>query len=399
MAAVGAYCGVCKNFSYYLSNNGSKIRTENFEYRVRTTVVFRVAQLTSSEFAIHHCYQGVASVLRLFEKQRPKTRKAVKTSLDVLCDVQLVTGTAIMIAGIVQVDSLTFYHQQFVLSYWYLTLNSFWVARSGGMQNAKDDHDDNNEWHYWTRQVFIFITSVLSIYYQLVITPRQKDEWNNQANGFCFISNDKSDYEQNFLWITGLIIFAVYILLLLLAGLTARLTGCEDWMEIASKWTGDHQRTYHERYKTWMSLKLQITKDSEGSEFQSHPAPNITSTSGSAYAQPSTTLAPTPNRHIYWQYAARAILTIPLIVEWAFLRFFALWAWGDENSITIILAIIGFAAWSTFDLIDFKLSNANLATNESDWGFGQILPIVLLGLILLQILDAIQGEGFPLQLS
>jgi hypothetical protein len=80
-------------------------------------------------------------------------------------------------------------------------------------------------------------------------------------------------------------------------------------------------------------------------------------------------------------------------VEWAILRFFALWAWGDNNSITIILVIFGFAAWNTFDLIDLKLSNADLATDESDWGFGQILPVVLLGLILLQILDAIQGEG------
>jgi hypothetical protein len=56
------------------------------------------------------------------------------------------------------------------------------------------------------------------------------------------------------------------------------------------------------------------------------------------------------------------------------------------------LAIFGFAAWNTYDLIDYKLSNADLATNESDWGFGQVLPVDLLGLILLQILDAIQGE-------
>jgi hypothetical protein len=261
------------------------------------------------------------------------------------------------------------------------------------MQSAEDDHDDDNEWHYWTRQLFIFITSVLSIYYQLVIIPRQNDEWYNQANGFCFISHDKSDYQQNFFWIAGLIIFAVYILLVLLAGLTARLTGCKDWMDIASKWADHHQNTFHESYKTWMSLKLQIPKGFEELELQSQPAPNTTSMSGSAHAQPSATFARTPKPHSYWQYAAKAILTIPLIVEWAILRFFALWAWGDSNSITIILVIFGFAAWNTFDLIDLKLSNADLATDESDWGFGQILPVVLLGLILLQILDAIQGEG------
>jgi hypothetical protein len=269
---------------------------------VRTTVVFRVAQLTSSEFVIHHCYQGVAGVLRLFEKRCPKTRKAAQTSLDVLCDIQLVTGTAIMIAGIVQIHSLTFYHQQFVLCYWLLTLNSFWAARSGEMQSAEDDHDGDSEWHYWTRQIFIFITSVLSISYQLVIIPRQRDNWDNQVNGSCFISHDKSDYRQNFLWIAGLIIFALYILLVLLAGLTARLTGCKDWKDIASTWADHHQNTFHESYKTWMSLKLQIANDFEGLELQSQPAPNTTSTSGSAHARPSTTFASRLKSHNYWQY-------------------------------------------------------------------------------------------------
>jgi hypothetical protein len=45
--------------------------------------------------------------------------------LDILCDVQVVTGTAIMIAGSIQKESLTFYHQQIVISYWFLTLIHF----------------------------------------------------------------------------------------------------------------------------------------------------------------------------------------------------------------------------------------------------------------------------------
>jgi len=45
------------------------------------------------------------------------TEIAVKNALDILCDIQVVTGTAIMIAGIVQKESLTFYHQQIVINY------------------------------------------------------------------------------------------------------------------------------------------------------------------------------------------------------------------------------------------------------------------------------------------
>jgi hypothetical protein len=67
-------------------------------------------------------------------------------------------------------------------------------------------------------------------------------------------------------------------------------------------------------------------------------------------------------------------------------------AWGDDQSTVIVLALFGFAAWNTYDLIDLKFSNSYLVTDESDWGFGQVLPVVLLGLIILNMLDAVQGE-------
>jgi hypothetical protein len=166
-----------------------------------------------------------------------------------------------------------------------------------------------------------------------------------------------------------------------LAGIIARLTGSnKTWIDSASEWTSEYQMTYHHCYK-----------DSQR-KFSVLNIP-LLAHAGSR----SGTLTPITRprfKNKYLQYAARAALNIPFIVEWAFLRFFALGAWGDDNSITVILALFGFVAWNSYDLIDYKLSNADLATNESDWGFGQVLPIALLGLILLQISDSIQGE-FP----
>jgi len=49
----------------------------------------------------------------------------------------------------------------------------------------------------------------------------------------------------------------------------------------------------------------------------------------------------------------------------------------------------GFPAWNTYHLFDIKLY---LAADESAWGFGQVLPVVLLGLILLNVLDSVQSE-------
>jgi hypothetical protein len=156
VAGTDAYCGLAKRLSKYLSTYGSRNRVENFENLVRTYVPFRVSESNSREFARRFCSKGVAGILRLFQDVCPRTRNVAQNSLDILCDIQVVTGTAITIAGIARRDFLTFYHQQFVMSYWFLTLNSFWAARSGQMQSAEDDHDDNNEWHYWTRPFFIF---------------------------------------------------------------------------------------------------------------------------------------------------------------------------------------------------------------------------------------------------
>jgi hypothetical protein len=87
-----------------------------------------------------------------------RTRYFAKAALDILCDVQVITGTAIIIAGLVQIRTMTFYHQQFVMNYWFLTLNSFWAGRTAHLSQS----DDNDDWHYWTKTAAIFCTDVLS---------------------------------------------------------------------------------------------------------------------------------------------------------------------------------------------------------------------------------------------
>lgn len=43
-----------------------------------------------------------------------------------LCDLQAITGAAIVIAGFRQWQTITYYHRELVGSYWCLTSNLFW---------------------------------------------------------------------------------------------------------------------------------------------------------------------------------------------------------------------------------------------------------------------------------
>lgn len=90
-------------------------------------------------------------------------------------------------------------------------------------------------------------------------------------------------------------------------------------------------------------------------------------------------------------YFLKALFNLPLFISWILRLFLALLAWGDSQSILIVLAYFGFAAWSSYDIIDLKKSNKHLVQDESTWGFGQVLPVVLLLLVFLNILDAIRG--------
>jgi hypothetical protein len=61
------------------------------------------------------------------------TKTALETSkilLNSLCDLQVLTGTAIVISAAAQLPEISFYHERVAMYLWGLTLNSFWAART-----------------------------------------------------------------------------------------------------------------------------------------------------------------------------------------------------------------------------------------------------------------------------
>jgi hypothetical protein len=54
-----------------------------------------------------------------------------------LCDIQIITGIAMLVAALAQHSDLTFYHAQLAQQYWWITLNSFWISRIDYSRNSR----------------------------------------------------------------------------------------------------------------------------------------------------------------------------------------------------------------------------------------------------------------------
>jgi hypothetical protein len=91
---------------------------------------------------------------------------------------------------------------------------------------------------------------------------------------------------------------------------------------------------------------------------------------------------------------------LSLLICFAFTRVF-LWLLKQLFSIQsndgfyalYIVCYIAFAGWNMGDIIDLKLNNAHLLeSSEEAWGFGQVLSMALLGMIVFNVVDAFKGE-------
>ena len=91
------------------------------------------------------------------------------------------------------------------------------------------------------------------------------------------------------------------------------------------------------------------------------------------------------------QIAASALA---VVLFWCLTQFMAFLSFGDGYYPLLLTAFTGFMAWSTYDIIDLKYSNAHLVVgDESTWGFGQVLPMLLISSIGFQSIDAWTAAG------
>jgi hypothetical protein len=401
----------------------------------------------------------------------PRLKSAATEFLEPLCDLQLATGTAIVIAGLAQGRNLNFYHEQIISSYWNLTLNSFWAA-----QISNEKYDGINDLPSFVRTSAIWCSLILAIFFQsrqILHDYARHGYWNPVDGNRCFLLNhDKSGERQSWLWIVGLSIYALVLSMRLLrhvctwirlpvqherkdsetnstaeaeeavdgGGKTAlwiigcliRVSGC--LVHVVSRFIhvlaglhrilrkeapavnphppaeancpsmqtqnktnrtdilafdfihgtfSEFKRCLQEHGGCWLWLDWMLTWGHRIFSFEALDEWLVAENRRDR------------KHHGPWRRKCNSTIQwILRIFIFALTNFLAVWSFGSGSFGVETLAILGYLAWNTLDVIDAKVSNRHLVQNELAWGFGQVLPLILLGTFLFRALDVYQdGKG------
>ena len=99
-----------------------------------------------------------------------------------------------------------------------------------------------------------------------------------------------------------------------------------------------------------------------------------------------------PNRGrrvITWGWA------VVVVLVFVFIHFLAVWSYGDGFYPLLWFTYVCFNTWNTADIVSLRVLNAPLlGPEETEMGFGQVLPLVLMGDILFHIVGVFRGK-FP----
>ncbi|KAN0076566.1 hypothetical protein V8E54_006708 [Elaphomyces granulatus] len=272
--------------------------------------------------------------------------------LDSLCDIQLTTGTAIVIAALTQIRTISYYHQQIVLNSWSLTLYSFRSARKAYSQ------DRSTSLPVLVRVAAIVINCILSLVLQSIIFIKETKDWDPSNGNKCYRIGDHSGFGGAIFWISGLSLFTLTQLLCFIPHAGRR---------ISELFSSMRDGLYHNNKKWWNEAKEWMeAKEWNGSKS--------------------------------W---IQGIFKVVKLVLSALLRTFG---WVLMEILVFlthcqgfyafeVLAFVTISVWSTADIIDLKVKNAELLSgSETTWEFGQVLAITLLGMPIFTTIDAMKDN-------
>lgn len=294
------------------------------------------------------------------QEPQPRLKRAVRKLLVNLSDLQVITGTSIIIAGLAQLPEISYYHEFLVNQYWYLCLNSFWAAKTSYIE---DDDEEEDWWPSVARRVAILFSVILALAFEIITNLREQNDWDNGdggENGKCYISNDNSGSTQNWVWIGGLFVYAIFLVL----SLNKRTL---DWFEPKGAFTTGVNNVISSLFKKYEKFV--------GDALDLVDSPYLYPVSCIIWA--SDLLFQTLCR-IFWFF----------LIQWT-----CVWAWGSGRYGFQAAVYIAFTIWASYDVIDLKRSNWFLVDGtESVWAFGQVLPVALMAMLLINAIDAIKED-------
>jgi hypothetical protein len=283
--------------------------------------------------------------------------RTTKSFLGPLCDLQAFTGMAIVIAGFSQWETISFYHESLVTAYWWLTLNSFWVARVNYM-----DIDTKVEGKkVFVRRLSVLISCILGITFQCMAIKREEHHWNYHEDEHCYRWRDDTS---TWPWIAGTLLYTFTLFLIMVPQTRSCIRDCATWADRKIK-----------------DLKKNMVK--KYTAFRSSSRPPATATTHPSY----------PSIMRVKKFAILALATLAFSVSWSLAQFLSIWSYGDGYTPLFILAYTGFNIQSTFDVITLKTLNNNIIDgDELKMGFGQVLPLVLIMQLSFMFIDLWEGK-------
>ena len=295
--------------------------------------------------------------------------------LDPLCDLQAVTGISIIVAGWVQIDTIDYYHQELVMAYWWLTLNSFWAGRNaylGFGLNPEDEKKSKGEKvRALMRVVIAFLSCVLALSFQGFILVKE-ETWDDYG-GPC---NRYRDGSSPIPWMIGVCLFCIALLSVMFT-LTSSLAPSIDFgknWELHAYYSGVVGTVTDALRKWHRSLRADLAK------FLLQPANTPTTHRILKRLKLSLCIGFSGTCRVLWF----------LLVLWL-----AVWSYGDSFLPATWLILVIFNIWNTFDVLDLRLLNQPIVKDqevESRMGFGQILPLVMIISIIFNAVDQFFGE-------
>lgn len=273
-----------------------------------------------------------------------------KTMIGPLCELQLITSMAVLIAGLAQWPEITYYHANFVLLYWWLALNSFWAIR----QEVFLRKPSIDSWRLKLRKYAIFVSVMLFLVMDSMVLLREKRHWDDSYSGHCYLTTDASSYESGWFWHAGVTLYAIVLFLSFIPRIN-------DSLETRMRNLVDRCQRLGNR---WAEKRTLVT-DSSWSL-------------GCGY-----------------RFGELLLLGIVTVIFWCSIQFLALWSVGQAFYALEVLFYWGMFAWCFYDIVDLKVENAHLLKgSEISWTFGQVLAVAMMLSLIFTFLDVVKGMCF-----
>jgi hypothetical protein len=216
---------------------------------------------------------------------------------------------------------------------------------------------------YIRRLLVLICTTAFCILYGRAIAAQNSDQWDPLVSGRCYLFHDQASQNSDWFWLAGLVLYALVLTLSLVNKTKKMIT------EFSAYLHSGEDTLFRKCVRQWRCLR---------------------------------TLSPAPEHPQTWRlpiYAASGAsvvfvgMVILTSIYSACLQFLAIWCFGDGFYALEVAFYLGMWAWSFYDIVDLKVSNRRLVVgNETAWGFGQVLAVVLMGALVFYVVDGLGEE-------